>query len=212
MCGIEQPRRPACSLWGSSYSHAFFTPAKPGSSLKLRGWKCEAEGAALRGAGMLASEEGECSVWCGHIVSGRSGQMFVTFGFTMLPKNAKQTCSSVGNLCRNLLSARFSLPALPAGASWILLSFILWSCFIKASTVRGCRAQRLTKIRYDLWFCLQVVSRYGDVWHTNWLKSGFASPKCSYVCIIVCKVLCSSFVPVRTKQQHAGSDQRAPVK
>lgn len=38
-------------------------------------------------------------------------------------QKAKQTCSSVGNLCRNLLSARFSLPALPAGASWVFAFF-----------------------------------------------------------------------------------------
>lgn len=82
-----------------------------------------AEGAALRGAEMPVREERECSVWCRHILPGQPSQMFITFGFTMLPKKAKQTCSSVGNLRRNLLSARFSLPALPAGASWVFAFF-----------------------------------------------------------------------------------------
>lgn len=181
-----------------------FTPAEPGCSLQLGNLKHNRRG-CLRGAEMLVREEGECNIWCGHILSGQPSQMFVTFGIAVLPKKQNRRvvvlAISVGTSC---LPDSLSLLSwqVPAG---FLLSFILRSCFIKANTARGPGAQRLTKIRPDLKSCLQIVFGPGGIWCTKGLKSEFASPKCSYVHVIVCKVLWGCCCgPVRMKKQCMG--------
>lgn len=131
--------------------------------------------------------------------------MFITFGIAVLPKKQNRhvvvLAISVGTSC---LPDSLSLPSqqVPAG---FLLSFILGSCFIKASAVRGPGAQRLTKIRPDLRSCLQIVSGPGGIWRTKGLKSEFASPKCSYARVIVCKVLWGCCCgPVRMRKRRMG--------
>jgi len=74
---------------------------------------------------MLGSEEGDCSSRCGHTLSGQPSQMFITFGFTTLPRKQNRRvvvlAISVGTSC---LPDSLSLPSqqVPAG---FLLSFIL---------------------------------------------------------------------------------------
>lgn len=57
-------------------------------------------------------------------------------------QKAKQTCSSVGNLGRNLLSARFSLPALPAGASWVFAFFHPMIMFHQSKHSQGMKSPK----------------------------------------------------------------------
>lgn len=84
MSGTEQPGRPARSLLVRQQlpPRTGFAGAEPASSLGSI-----AEGAALRGAETLASEEGARGIPCGRVLPGHSSQMFITFGSTVLPQS-----------------------------------------------------------------------------------------------------------------------------